>query len=217
MYTVCVLRLRFSRNACAVARPVRCFSSSCVASAGRRLTQTRAHTHQMHGRTNMVQANPGFQDHMFAMYTGASLKQMGGARGASADLGGSQGVGELSCSSMWRKSGILTLSPCRSFWHPPWWRCHRRVNFCTHSLAPFLLSLSLYSIIAQYNCGCDCAECGCDCAEALILNHTLREASGCGVVHDPHPPAAGPFPSLPAASLSRPGPANSPAVPRPPL
>ena len=50
----------------------------------------------MHGRTNMVEANPGFQDHMFAMYTGASLKQMGGARGASADLGGSQGVGELS-------------------------------------------------------------------------------------------------------------------------
>ena len=142
----------------------------------------------------MVQANPGFQDHMFAMYTGASLKQMGGARGASADLGGSQGVGELSCSSMWRKSGILTLSPCRSFWHPPWWRCHRRVNYCSHSLPLFSvsllsLSLSLSLLIAQYNCGCDCAE-------AFILSHTLRETSGCGVAHDPHPPAACPFPSL---------------------
>jgi hypothetical protein len=31
---------------------------------------------QMHGRTNMVQANKGFQDKMFQLYTGASLKQV---------------------------------------------------------------------------------------------------------------------------------------------
>ena len=107
---------------------------------------TCAHTHQMHGRTNMVEANPGFQDHMFAMYTGASLKQMGGARGASADLGGRQGVGELSLQldvaeightnavalQIVLASPVVALSSTCEFLHP-----------FTRSLSP--LSLSLFN------------------------------------------------------------------------
>ena len=50
--------------------------------ACRTLTYTRAT--QMHGRTNMVQANPGFQNKLFSMFTGENVHKpshMGGGRG----------------------------------------------------------------------------------------------------------------------------------------